>query len=80
MANTKNEKNPQSTEEIRGMTLLLEMEYADESIIGQGTGFFVAHDKIATNCHLLLGATKVIAKHIETDATYTIEGIIAFDT
>lgn len=80
MANTKNEKNSQSTEEIRGMTLLLEMEYADRSIRGQGTGFFVAHDKIATNCHVLLEATKVIAKHIETDVTFTIEGIIAFDT
>ena len=79
MANTKNEKNPQSTEEIKGMTLLLEMEYADGSIRGQGTGFFVVPDKIATNCHVLLEATKVIAKHIETDTTYTIEGIIAFD-
>lgn len=29
MANTKNEKNPQSTEEIKGMTLLLEMESAE---------------------------------------------------
>ena len=70
----------QNIEEIRGTTLLLEMEYADESYGSQGTGFFVAHDKIATNCHVLLGATKVIAKHIEADAIYTIEGIIAFDT
>ncbi|MDE0634245.1 MAG: tetratricopeptide repeat-containing serine protease family protein [Candidatus Poribacteria bacterium] len=80
MAAPKNDKNLQPIEEIRGMTLLLEMEYADESIRSQGTGFFVAHDKIATNCHVLLGATKVIAKHIEADTTYTIEGIIAFDT
>lgn len=80
VAAPKNDKNLQPIEEIRGMTLLLEMEYADESIRSQGTGFFVAHDKIATNCHVLLGATKVIAKHIEADTTYTIEGIIAFDT
>ncbi len=80
MAAPKNNKNLQPIEEIRGMTLLLEMEYADESITSQGTGFFVAHDKIATNCHVLLGATKVIAKHIEADTTYIIEGIIAFDT
>ena len=74
----KNNESQQPAEEIRGTTLLLEMEYTDESIGSQSTGFFVAHDKIATNCHVLLGTTKVIAKH--ADAIYTIEGIIAFDT
>ena len=55
---TKNDKNQQPAEEIRGTTLLLEMEYADESIGSSGTAFFVADDKIAMNCHLLLEATE----------------------
>ena len=80
VADTKNDKNQQPAEEIRGTTLLLEMEYADESIGSSGTAFFVADDKIATNCHLLLEATTVIAKHIEADVIYAVEGIMAFDT
>ncbi len=75
----KNNESQQPAEEISGTTLLLEMEYADERFGGQSTGFFVAHNKIATNCHVLLGTTKIIAKHIEADSIYTIEGIIAFD-
>lgn len=78
--NTKDDKNQQPAEEIRGTTLLLEMGYADESIGSSGTAFFVADDKIATNCHLLLAATTVIVKHFEADVIYTVEGIMAFDT
>ncbi len=80
VTDTKNDKSQQLAEEIRGTTLLLEMEYADESIGSSGTAFFVADDKIATNCHVLLEATTVIAKHVEADVIYTVEGIIAFDT
>ena len=80
VANPKNNGNQQPAEEIRGTTLLLEMEYADENIGSSGTAFFVAADKIATNCHLLLGATAVIAKHFEADVIYTVEGVMVFDT
>ena len=80
VANPKNDRNQQPAKEIRGTTLLLEMEYADENIGSSGTAFFVAADKIATNCHLLLGATAVIAEHLEADVIYTVEGIMAFDT
>ena len=43
------------------------------------SGFFVARDQIATNFHILEGAMSVTAKHVDTDAAYTIEGITAFD-
>ena len=80
MEENKNETRQQNTRETSGTTLLLEMEYTDESIGSSGTAFFIADDKIATNCHLLLEATTVIAKHIEADVIYTVEGIVAFDT
>ena len=80
VANPKNNRNEQPAEEIRGTTLLLEMEYADENIGSSGTAFFVTSNKIATNCHLLLEATAVIAKHVEADVIYTVEGVMAFDT
>ena len=70
----------QNTKEPLGTTLLLEMEYPDESIGSSGAAFFVAADKIATNCHLFLEAATVIAKHFEADVIYTVEGIMAFDT
>ena len=80
VANPKNDRNQQPAEEIRGTTLLLEIGYADKNIGSSGTAFFVEADKIATNCHLLLEATAVIAKHVEADVAYTVEGIMAFDT
>lgn len=80
MEENKNQTRQQNTRETPGTTLLLEMGYTDESIGSSGTAFFVADDKIATNCHLLLEATTVIAKHIEADVIYTVEGIVAFDT
>ena len=85
---TKNNKSQQPAEEIRGTTVYLEIESPGRILEGTvvtvqvsgGSGFFVAADKIATNCHVLLEATTVIAKHVEADVIYTVEGIMAFDT
>ena len=36
------------------------------------SGFFVERDKIATNFHVLHGATEISAKRIDTDTTYNL--------
>ena len=44
-----------------------------------GSGFFVHHNQIATNVHVIAGAAKVFAKLVDTDTWYTIEGVTAFN-
>ena len=46
---------------------------------GVGSGFFVDHDKIATNIHCVAGKTKIRAKLVGTETPYDIEGVIAWD-
>lgn len=65
--------------EASGTTVLLQKKYAYSSKRTTGSGFFISTDKIATNIHVLAGAAKVIAKCIDTETVYAIEGIIAFD-
>lgn len=69
----------QNAEEIIGTIVLLEMEDADDDNWARGNGFFIAPDKIVTNVHVLAGKATVTAKCVETETTYTVEGIIAFD-
>ncbi len=72
---------------IQGTLVILEVEvfskYIDsnkyEVTVSNCSGFFVARDQIATNFHILEGAMNIVAKHVDTDAAYTIEGITAFD-
>ena len=44
-----------------------------------GSGFFVAENLIVTNIHVVVGATSISAKVLDTDTAYTIEGVAAFD-
>lgn len=77
----------QHAQKIRGTLAILEVETLGKYIgsnkykvnVSTCSGFFVARDQIATNFHVLEGAMTVTAKHVDTDATYTIEGITAFD-
>ena len=82
VTDTKNNKSQQPTEEIVGTVVYIETEIETANWIGGrgGSGFFVARDKIVTNCHVLLDAITVIAKDIKAGTTYTIEGITAFNT
>ena len=75
------------TEKVRGTLAILEVA-AFEKYIGSNkynasistcSGFFIERDQIATSFHVLEGAMTVTAKHVDTDAAYTIEGITAFD-
>ncbi len=85
MSNTKNGESRQLAEETVGTTVYLETKCPGRYLngipvtnqVGSASGFFVERDKIATNFHVLHGATEISAKRIDTDTTYTIEGIIA---
>ena len=46
---------------------------------GTGSGFFVKKNLIATNIHVVAGATSISAKVVGTDTVYTVEGVTAFD-
>ena len=79
MADTENNKNQQPVEEIIGTTVLIEKGYEGDNFNALGNGFFIEPDKIVTNVHVLAGAATVTAKCGDTEAVYTVEGIIAFD-
>ena len=46
---------------------------------GLGSGFFVDHDKIATNIHCVAGKTKIRAKLVGDETFYDIKEVIAWD-
>ena len=72
---------------LQGTLVILEVEAFGKYMgsnkyqvtISNCSGFFVERDQIATSLHILEGAMSVAAKHVDTDAAYTIEGITAFD-
>lgn len=69
----------QNVEDIVGTTVWIEKEYEAYSSTGEGSGFFIEPDKIVTNIHVLSEGTIVNVKCKKTGATYTVEGIIAYD-
>ena len=46
---------------------------------GQGSGFFVAHDKIATNIHVVSDYGPIFAESADKKTTWLVEGVVAFD-
>ena len=79
MDQEKDDLSQQNTEVITGTTVLLEKKYKEDKSNALGNGFFIEPDKIVTNVHVLAGASTITAKCVETETTYTVEGIIAFD-
>ena len=69
----------QLIEKTVASTVFLEMEHINGQPLGFGSGFFVQHDQIATNFHLIEGASRGTAKLVGKPATYDIEGITASD-
>ena len=47
--------------------------------IGSGSGFFVGESLIATNIHVVAGATSISARVVGVNTAHTIEGVAAFD-
>ena len=69
----------QLAEKTLGATVFLEIDHVNGQPLGFGSGFFVQRDQIATNFHVIAGASRGTAKLVGKPATYAIEGITASD-
>ena len=63
-----------TSKKIRNAIVSIESENAS------GTGFFVAPDKIATSIHVVAHAGPIFVKSPDTEKSWTIEGVAAYDT
>ena len=75
--------NAQSPQQIAkkalASTVLLVMEDANGQPLSLGSGFFVKNDQVATNLHVVKGASRGYAKLVNQKTKYDIEGITAID-
>ena len=69
----------QIAEKALAVTAYLEMKDRNGVTLGFGSGFFVKENLIATNFHVIEGATQGTAKLVGKYITYAIEGITATD-
>ena len=69
----------QLAEKVLAATVFLEMVHVNGQPLGFGSGFFVQHDQIATNFHVIAGASRGTARLVDKPATYAIEGITGSD-
>ena len=60
-------------------TVLLVMEDANGELLRYGSGFFVDTNLIATNFHVIKGATRGTAKLVGQETEFNIEGVTATD-
>ena len=79
MKQERHDISPQNTEGITGTTVLLKKVYKEDKSHALGNGFFIEPNKIVTNVHVLAGASTLTVHCVDTETTYTIEGVIAFD-
>ena len=69
----------QIAEKALAATVYLEMKDRNGVTLGFGSGFFVRENVIATNFHVIEGATQGTAKLVGKYTTHAIEGITATD-
>ena len=69
----------QIAEKALAATVYLEMQDKNGRILGIGSGFFVKPNLIATNFHIIEGATKGTAKLVDKSTKYIIKGVTATD-
>ena len=60
-------------------TVLLVMEDANGQPLSLGSGFFIRSGQVATNLHVVKGASRGYAKLVSQKTKYDIEGITAVD-
>ena len=70
---------PQLARKALSATVSLEMQDDNGDTFRQGSGFFVRRDLIATNFHVVDGASTGYARLVNTATKYPIEGITATD-
>lgn len=77
------ETNAQSPQQIAkkalASTVLLVMEDTNGQPLSLGSGFFVRNDQVATNLHVVKGASRGYARLVSQKTKYNIEGITAVD-
>lgn len=69
----------QIAKKVIASTVLLVMENSSGQQVSLGTGFFVRAGEVATNYHVIEGATRGYAKLVNDNKKYEIEGITARD-
>ena len=70
---------PQLAKKALAATVSLQMQDENGVIQGRGSGFFVRRNLIATNFHVIDGATKGNMRLVNTKTTYRIDGVTATD-
>ena len=70
---------PEIAEKALAATVYLEMKDSTGKTLGFGSGFFVKPNLIATNYHVIAGASSGTAKLVGKHTTYKIEGFTATD-
>ena len=68
---------PEIAEKALAATVYLEMQDSNGKTLGFGSGFFVKPSLIATNYHVIAGASSGTAKLVGKSTTYKIEGFTA---
>ncbi len=75
--------NAQSPQQIAkkalASTVLLVMEDTNGQPLSLGSGFFIRNGQVATNLHVVKGASRGYAKLVDQKTKYNIEGITAVD-
>ena len=70
---------PQLAEKALAATVSLEVQDENGVTLGQGSGFFVRPNLIATNFHVIDGAAKGIERLVNKGTAYPIEGLAGTD-
>lgn len=70
---------PELAQKALAATVSLEVQDGNGRTRGRGSGFFVAHNVIATNLHVVQGARQALARLVNTESTFRIDGISATD-
>ena len=79
LSNASAQTASQIAEKALAATVSIEIQDRNGAKLGQGSGFFVRHNLIATNYHVIEGAARGTAKLVNRNRTYTIEGFTAID-